>query len=279
MPEESDDLDESQLAKLETKIMRIVESSGITASGSYSNFVIYPKFEVYKLDVVEGGMQAITVTSTQLSLFIKQVDNNLAFSSLTKNLQGSGNTRFDALTNTISTLDVNDPSLRKFIENGKNKIIAYYNAKCNAILTSAENMAKKKDFQQALILASEIPDGTSCYSAAQSKAVAYYQSYQNMLCLDKIKLTNLSLAENNYSDALTHLMDIEPGSACAKEAAVLIEKIEFKINADEKRDYDLKIKMYNDANTLEKYRISAIRDISAAYYKSRPSVQYNLMVR
>lgn len=259
--------------------MRIVEASGITAAGTYSNFVIYPKFDVYKSEIVEGGMQNITVTDTQLSLFIKQVDNNLVFSSITKNLKGNGNTKFNSLTNAISTLDVDDPMLKKFVETGKNKIVAYYNANCNSILANAENMAKKKDFQQAIILTSRIPQGTSCYTTAQRKAVAYYSSYQNIQCLEEIKRTNLSLAENDYSDAITHLMQIEPGSACAKEAAALMKKIEFKVNAEEKRNYDLRLKKYNDEISLEKYRISAIKDIATAYYKSRPSIQYNIIAR
>jgi len=279
MPEESDELDAGQLAKLETKIMRIVEASGVSASGEYSNFVIYPKFDVYQSDIVEGGMQNITVTGTQLSLFIKQVDNNLVFSSITKNLKGSGNTKANSLTNAISTLDVNDPLLRKFVETGKSKIVAYYNAKCGSILASAENMAKKRDFEQALILAFAIPEGTSCYTTAQTKAIAYYKSYQNIKCLEEIKHTNLSLAENDYADAVNHLMAIEPGSACAKEAATLMKKIESKVNAEEKRDYDRRLKEYNDENALEKYRISAIRDIASAYYKSTPSVQYRVIVR
>ncbi|RZM12075.1 MAG: hypothetical protein EOO88_46080, partial [Pedobacter sp.] len=187
MPEASDELDASHLAKLETKIIRIVEASGVAASGEYSSFVIYPKFDVYQTDLVEGGLQNITVTRCHLSLFIKQVENNLVFSSITKNLNGSGNNKFNALNNAISTLEVNDPSLQKFVETAKSKIIAYYNAHCTSIFASAENMAKKKNFERALILTSIIPEGTSCYNTAQIKTIAYYRSYQKVKCLEEIK--------------------------------------------------------------------------------------------
>jgi len=79
MPENIDGLDASQLSKLETKITQIVSASGLAASGYNNNFVIYPKFAIYETNVVEGGMQNITVTTCELSLFIKQVDNNVLF--------------------------------------------------------------------------------------------------------------------------------------------------------------------------------------------------------
>ena len=84
MPENVDGLDISQLSKMETKITQIVSSTGLAASGYNNNFVIYPKFALYETNVVEGGMENITVVTCELSLFIKQVDNNILFSTISK---------------------------------------------------------------------------------------------------------------------------------------------------------------------------------------------------
>lgn len=102
MPENVDGLDGSQLSKLETKISQIVTVSGIAASGYNNNFVIYPKFAIYESSIVEGGMQNITVVTVELSLFIKQVDNNILFSTISKPLKGSGSSKELAITNAIS---------------------------------------------------------------------------------------------------------------------------------------------------------------------------------
>jgi hypothetical protein len=88
MPENVD-----ELSKLESKIIQITTKAGLSASGYDQIFVIYPKFAIYETNVVEGGMQNITVVTADLSLFIKQVSNNLLFSSVSKSLRGSGRTK------------------------------------------------------------------------------------------------------------------------------------------------------------------------------------------
>jgi hypothetical protein len=84
MPDNVEGLNTSQLSKLETKISQIVVASGLAASGYNNNFVVYPKFAIYETNLVEGGMQNITVITSELSLFIKQVDNNIMFSTISK---------------------------------------------------------------------------------------------------------------------------------------------------------------------------------------------------
>lgn len=279
MPESIEGLDEGQLSKIETKMLRVLESSGITGTGDYCNFVVYPKFEVYETNVVEGGMQNIVVTSVNLSLFIKQVDNNLVFSSITKSLKGSGRTKSLSLTNAIANLKVDDKELSQFVASGKRKIIQYYNDKCNSILANADKFAKLNDFQQAIALTAQIPEGTNCYASAQTKSLAFYKGYQNASCKEAIKQANISLASNDYIAALEYLSGIDPAAVCAVEMKALIKKIESKVTAEERRDYDLKVKMYNDEVSLEKQRVNAIRDIAVSYYKNRPAVNYNYIVR
>jgi hypothetical protein len=79
--------------------------------------VIYPKFAIYETNVVEGGMQNITVVSVELSLFIKQVDNNMLFSTISKQLKGSGSSKELAITNAISKIPTNDPDFTNIYRN------------------------------------------------------------------------------------------------------------------------------------------------------------------
>lgn len=279
MPENVDGLDASQLSKLETKITQIVTNSGIGASGDNNSFVIYPKFAVYETNVVEGGMQNITVVKSELSLFIKQVDNNILFSSVSKVINGSGNSKLTAMTNAISKIDVNDNDFKTFVETGKTKIIKYYENKCLDIITKSETLAKKQDFEQALGLLMSVPEEVSCYSKVQQKSIEVYKAYQDQKCKTLIHEVNLSVTNNDYTKALTNLGLIDPSSSCFKEAQGIMKKIESKIDAEQKRQLALQMKVYNDQVALEKQRINAVRDIAVAYYKNRPSVHYNYIIR
>ena len=281
MPDNVDGLDASQLSKLETKITQIVSTSGLAASGYNNNFVIYPKFAINESNVVEGGMQNITVITADLSLFIKQVDNNVIFSTISKSLKGSGSSKQLAITNAISKITTSDSDYKIFIETGKNKIIQYYTDKCQDIIKKAEYYNKMQQYEQAFGLLMTVPEEiSSCYSLVQDKVIEIYKNYQTQKCTEQIQQAKTSIATNDYHTALNILEDVDPSASCFNESQSLEKSIETKIAAEEKKQWDFKMKQHDDAVSLEKQRIDAVKDIAVSYYKSQPTtVNYNYIVK
>jgi len=281
MPENVDGLDASQLSKLESKIIQITTKSGLSASGYSQNFVIYPKFAIYETNVVEGGMQNITVVTAELSLFIKQISNNMLFSSVSKSLKGSGKTKEMAITNAISQIPVSDKEFLSFIETGKQKIIAYYEANCDAIIKKADSHSKMQEYDQAFGLLMSIPDEvTSCHDKILDKAIETYKAYQNQRCSELIQQAKAKSAAMDYDGSLEVLSQIDPSSKCYPEQQALFKSIESKISAEVKKQWDFEMKQYNDAVSLEKQRINAIKEVAVAYYKSQPTtVNYNVLIK
>ena len=281
MPENVDGLDISQLSKLETKISQIVTVSGLASSGYNNNFVIYPKFAIYESNIVEGGMQNITVVTAELSLFIKQVDNNLLFSTISKPLKGIGSSKELAISNAISKIATNDPAFKTFIETGKLKIIAYYETKCVDIIKKSDSYVKMQQYEPALGLLMSVPEEVSnCYNQIQDKAIEAYKAYQTQKCSELIQKAKTSLAGNDYIGTLNILSEINPSANCFNEAQTIAKSAETKVKAEEKKQWDFQMKQYNDAVSLEKQRIEAIKEIAVSYYKSQPtSVNYNYIVK
>jgi len=281
MPDNVEGLNTSQLSKLETKISQIVTVSGLASSGYNNNFVIYPKFAIYESNIVEGGMQNITVVTAELSLFIKQVDNNLLFSTISKSLKGSGSSKELAITNAISKIPSNDPEFKTFIETGKTKIIKYYETKCEDIIKKSDGFVKMQKFEDALGLLMSVPEEvSSCYNQIQDKSIIAYKAYQTQKCSELIQKAKTTLASNDFVGALDILADIDPSATCFKEAQTIAKTAEAKVTAEEKKQWDFQMKQYNDEVSLEKQRINAIKDIAVSYYKSQPTtVSYNYIVR
>jgi len=280
MPENVDGLDVSQLSKMETKITQIISTTGLAASGYNNNFVIYPKFAIYETNVVEGGMQNITVVTCELSLFIKQIDNNIIFSTISKSLKGSGTNKTTAITNAISKIPTNDQQFNVFIETGKSKIIAYYESKCGDIISKSENLVKMQDYEQALGLLMTVPEEVSCYSKVQEKSIEAYKAYQNQICTVQLQEAKTQIASNNYKAALNVLSQIDPSTPCFKESQTLVNDAAAKVDVEDKKQWDLKMKVYDDKVALEKQRIDAVKDIAVAYYKSKPTtVSYTYLIR
>ncbi|MDR0413044.1 MAG: hypothetical protein LBH61_04500 [Dysgonamonadaceae bacterium] len=281
MPGNVEGLDASQLSKLESKVTQICTEAGLSASGYNQTFVIYPKFAVYSTDVVEGGMQNITVTTCELSLYIKQVSNNLLFSSVVKTLKGSGKTKEMAITGAISQIPVADRKFAEFIAEGKQKIIAYYEANCADIIKKSDTFTKMQQYEQSLGLLMSIPEEVaSCHNKVLEKSVETFKAYQNQHCAKLLQQAKAKSAMQDWDGALDILAEIDPSSNCFKEQQTLIKSIENKVSAEVKKRWDMQVKMYNDAVALEKQRVNAAKEIAVACYKSQPAnINYNYIVR
>jgi hypothetical protein len=52
-----------------------------------------------------------------------------------------------------------------------------------------------------------------------------------------------------------------------------------KIDAEAKQKWDFQMQQYNDAVSLGKRKINAVKEIAVAYYKSKPTrVTYNVSI-
>lgn len=141
--EQQNSFDYNLLTKLDGKLTQMLSENGLVSTDYNNGLVLQPNLIINGNEVVEGGMQNVNVTNLTLQLLIKQDQTNLVFSSYSKQLKGTGRDQYAALNNAINSLSANDPALVKFINNGTEKLLAYYQANCNQILTKSANLEKK----------------------------------------------------------------------------------------------------------------------------------------
>jgi len=271
LPDNSEHLSSKSLSKIETKIQHIISKSGISGQGYSNEFLIYPKFEIFDESVIEG-MRNIVVVEIEFNLFIQQYSTRKVFSSYSKSIKGSGYTKEKAIVNAISKISTSDIKLTDFINSGKQKILDYYKNNCDQIIGDSDALVKMKKYQQAIALLSSIPkEAKTCYSSIQQKSVEAYNAYQEQICSQKILKAKTQLANNNFSGVLYSLSYIDPSSSCSKEAERLITATSKKVDEKEQKQWNLVLKKYNDRMSMEKYRLDNIKEISKAYYNSKPT--------
>jgi hypothetical protein len=280
MPEALEKVDYAQLSKLETKINTLTSNYGIGSSGYNNNFIIYPKFAIYDVSVIEGGMQNITVVTIDFSLFICQSDNNLIFSSITKTLKGSGRDEYSAVNNAIQLIPAKDGDFELFINSGKQKINKYYEDNCDRILSNATSLSKSVNYEEALGILMQVPREVPCYEKIKEKSLEIYMLYLNKKCKSQLSEGDALIANQNYDQALNVLLQIDPISDCFNEAQNRIKSIENKITEQKKDERELEIKKYENEVELEKKRIEAIKEIAVAYYqRTQPTYNYNVLMK
>ncbi len=257
LDEQRESLTIPQRNKIESKIIALASRYGISGRGP-SNFLITPRFEIYNEQMMEG-MQNMYVVTVDLNLFIKQAKAGIIYSTLTKQLQGTGYSRNDAITNAISQININDPDVKKFMDEGKSKIISFYNSKCSDILLEAEKYAGTNNFDHALAILMCVPvEATPCYEKIKNKSIEIFKKSQTKNCQSIIQLAKTQEAANQYLTSLQTLSQLDPTASCFKESQTIIKSVEAKLDADIKRQWDMEREKMKNKLELEKLQLQTI---------------------
>ena len=199
----------------------------------------------------------------------------MIYSSISKRVTGYGNSKEKAISNAIASINVNNEDYGKFIEKGKTRIIQYYESKCADLIVQADGMAKRQSYEEALMTLLSIPSEVSCYSKVQAKSIEIYKNYQSYRCGALLQQAQSDAAQNDYSSSLSSLSQIDPSSKCGPAAKALMGKIEAKIDAANRKQFEATMMVYKDAVQLEKQRINAVRDIAVEYARNQPKPATN----
>ncbi len=277
LPENLDILNSRELSGINTRITTLVTQTGLSGGAyAYTNFVIFPKILINSMDMVETGMTNIYKTSIDISLFVKDVENDIIFGTTTITINGNGLSRDLAIANAIQSFPKHDDKIDLFFKSSKSKIIDYYNAKCSTILEKADGLASQQRYEEAIGLVYSIPEEIACFSTGLKKVSTYYKAYQNRVCNSKIQAAKVKAASRDFVGALDILTDLDPLTTCRAESEKIIAKCFSNLTAEDVRNYKTLLLFYQNENELEKRRIKAARDISVAYYRSQPStIIYN----
>jgi hypothetical protein len=275
MPNEIDGFDQNQLTKLESKIIQATANVGIAGKGFYSDFIIYP---VVTLNEIEDHSQAMKNTisySIDLGIFVKSVADGRIFSSFSKTLNGLGTTKNAALNNALNDFDPKNKDIIEFYEKTGEKIIKYFESKCDDFISKADSYAKMGKYDEAIGLLMSIPNiSSNCFNKVKAKSIEVYKLHLNKTCNSLILAAKGSYTNRDLESAIKTISLIDPTSTCYNEAKEFLNTIKKDLKEKEKAEFQTNLKIYEDELELEKIRIEAIKEIAISYYSQKPS-SYN----
>ena len=280
IPTELEGFSQNHLKKIETKILSLLNQSGIASRGIDNGIILYPVISIFNEQQINPGIQTMTVIDAEISLFIKQADDKIIFSTITKRIKGSGRTRDQAVNNLISIIPTKSEEYDAFITKAKTKVIDYYNKRCNMLISRAEQLSKSNQHEQAISMLFSIPGETDCYKKAKEKSLEIYRNYQNYTCGKLVSEGKSKLAGNQYEAGFSILSKVDPSSNCSKEVNALYKKHGNEVDANVKRYWDFWEKIYTSSIEAEKYRWKAMSEMAVLYVTSNTrSYDYIKVVR
>lgn len=254
---------------LYNKLHKMIVDNGISEENG-CRFVVSSNFTVLDKQILAGPPKSF-VYAFEVNLFIGDYMTRKIYSYTTVSVKGVGQNETKAFNDAIKKINLNSPELKNFVENGKNKILDYYNSNYNTIIKEAQSMAQLKNYEEALYTLTSVPSCSTGYQQVTKATAQIYQQYIDQLCIENLSKAKTAWAtqQDSYGaqEAGEYLAYIYPDASCYKEAQTLYKEIHAKV----KDDWKFVMKMYNDQISLEQQRINAWKEVGVAYGKNQPS--------
>ena len=261
--------------QIENKLTRLLTQNGV-ATQDYLNQFFITAFAIPQTKDVLPGPPMQIAENIEINFYIADYYNQIVYSTASVNAKGVGTTDAKSYIDAIRHINLNSPELKRFITEGKAKIIDYYNTQSPKMLEKAQTLALRHQYEEALYICSTIPSECDYYSQALAVGNTIYQQmidYQCQINLQKAKMA-WAAEQNSYgaTQAGEYLAQIYPEAKCYSEAEALYKEIKAKVLDD----WKFEMKKYQDSVDLELARINSWRDVGVAYGKGQQPVTTNI---
>lgn len=259
---------------LKNKLSQITTQNGLGGSTNDPRFIITAN--VIENDKnISPTMPAMSTIDLDVTFYVADYQTKTNLGAFNMPAKGVGQTEIKAYINAIRNINPKNPEIKLFIEDSKNKVLEFYNTRCDFIIQNANALSDQRKFDQAIAQLITVPEVCKdCYSKSLSAIGPIYQKFIDRQC--KMNLMNARNAwnANPYKEgadkAAEFLATIDPEAACYKEAEQLAKTIGTRMLKIDKREWDFKMRQFDLNVDLEKRRIEAYRAVGVAYGTNQP---------
>lgn len=291
---ESEELPYESHKLLETKLSQIVSANGIADNENFVRFVLTAKINVISKDIVAGPPQRIS-QKLEVTLILGDIEEDKVYTQMSLSLLGIGQSMEKAYIAAFKNINPKNTAITTFIQEGKEKMLAYYQTHCEDLIAEAKKQASLQNYEDALMLLTSIPDVcTDCFDEAARIAAPIYKDMieaRGAECLNQARAVwAKNPTKEGASEATRLLSQINFAASCQPQAASLMREITAKMNEIDRREWEHKMQVYQDNIEREKRQwaqhvreyedrvqtqrmyLRAARDVAMTYAMNQPKV-------
>ena len=136
-------------AQLKNKLTQLLTKNGVASMDYLGQFFLTAFVVPQTKDVISSAPKKISETM-DMTLYIADYTNKVIFASTSVVIRGVGETETKCYMNALKGMPLTSPDIEKFVREGRDKIIAYYNHEAENIIKKAQFLASTKQYAEAL---------------------------------------------------------------------------------------------------------------------------------
>lgn len=210
---------------LEGRLKAIASQNGMGGNEALPRFIItgnaYTTF-----DEVVPGISEKYIKEVEVLISVGDGIEGVEFASESFTLKGVDDSESKAFLSAVKKLNPRNKLIASFLEKAKEKIIAFYNSKCDFILKEAETLNTNKDYDNALASLIEVPEVCKeCYEKAMDYSTIVFKAKIENECQLRISQANSLIAQDKWDEAAEALIGVTPDMICFSEVSGIQNKI------------------------------------------------------
>lgn len=272
------------ISVVENKLSQIVAKQGLGSNAIDQRFVITANLVEVSKEITATAPPMVALKLTPTIYIGDIITGDLYASCELPEIKGVGNNETKAYLSAVKAIRTNNPAIVQCIEEGKTKIIEFYNSQIDFIMAEAESMVESQQYDEAMIKLAAVPE--ICKDAYIKATKKIGEVFQKKIDLEGDKLYNeanstWNTAKNKESaeKVVELLAQINPLSAAAEKGRALVKKVEShyaelaaRRREIEERNWAFKMQQYND----EQENIVANRENEHEYRMQKAEFDYEV---
>lgn len=218
-------MDEDVEQALSEKLSEIATTYASAGSQADPRFIITVKV-LEQSKSVTNTVPVMYAYNLKFNFYIGDGIEGIKFETTSVSAKGAGKSEQKAYLMALNEVDVSSDQFRDFVENGKKKIMEYYNSKCDFIIKDAQTAAGQYDFDGAIYKLMSVPDVCKdCYAKCMNAVPVVFHQKLEHDCQVLLAQAKTLIAQNQYDQAAETLSPILPDVSCYPTADQMMRDI------------------------------------------------------
>lgn len=279
----NENISESTSQYIENKLKTIISSNPNWESSDWSRLVLAIDIHPTRQDVTPTAPVKV---SMEFDVFfsIGDLTDNHIFKSAKITLSGIGSSEERAYTMAFKSFKEDNSTINNLLNETKPIVEAYYSTHCKQIIQKANTLKSTNQYDEAIYLLTSIPENcTECFEKCMKLTSTIFKhkiDFEGNRLLKQARVEWMNGQDREAANRVAEVTrGIDPNSSAYPEVKKLQNVITNKLNADEKKEWKLKIKQMEAQHETTLSVIDAAKAIGVAWLQSRPQTITKTIIR
>ena len=280
------------IALLETKLRQAFSLNGIADLKYAERFVLTAKVNTISKDIIPTTPTRISC-KLDVCMMIGDIIENKIYESFNVQVSGIGTNETKAYIKAFERIKVNSNDIQNILSNAKIEIVNFYTNNCKNIIENSKMLANLQQYDEAISQLIAIPNiCNECYRQGLNEAVIIYKQKIEYESNNSLEHAKNEWAKNPNKqgaiNAIKYIEQININSSAYSKIQLLRDKITQKLKEDEKKEWEFKIKQYEEECALRKKKqednhilwlsiVDACKSIGTAWFSNRSQSVTNIV--